>query len=438
MTTTTTTSTTTTPKITTTKLPVTLSTKTSSTNWPFTTIAKLTSDLTTNTPTPKPFSDIPENNFIGGGVELLSRIPVNKDSVRKKGKPSFSFFKPSLSNNKKDPEIETKLDIIKDSVRTTPAPDVYVDGFIVGNIPSGNGENLVRNDDGIVGELKDSSQNGNNTVDGIVTTYQNAPRATATNYSGETPKRPDFANWAWMDKDKKQQLANMESLIITSPKEEEYEDIEDSVDHEHHDHHDDHNDHGSELGHDHDHHGDHANHHPEHHLEHSNHEHGDHSHHPAGHMDHHGEHHGSDHHGHHTPHFEGQVSAIFNPLPDDYLGLESSNHHLSRSEKSFVDINNELGFKMYQNLLKKEEYKTKNLIFSPLSTSTMLAMVFLGARGTTSWEMNSILKLDEMISFNPHLMYKNVTDTLMENQNDFSIACIKQLWVDEVTNQFFF
>ena len=149
-------------------------------------------------------------------------------------------------------------------------------------------------------------------------------------------------------------------------------------------------------------------------------------------MDHHGEHHGSDHHGHHTLHFDGQTSAGFNQLPDDYLGLESTNDDLSRSEKNFVNINNELGFKMYKILLQKEEYKTKNLIFSPLSTSTMLAMIFLGARGSTSWEMNSILKLDEMISFNPHLMYKNVTDTLMENQHDFAIACIKQLWIDEV------
>ena len=112
-----------------------------------------------------------------------------------------------MSNEKEtnDPEDETMVEMIKDSVRTPPPPDVYVDGFIVGNIPSGNGENLVRNDDGIVEELTNASQNGNGTVERVITTYQTAPRATATNYSDETPKRPDFANWEWMDKDKKQQ-----------------------------------------------------------------------------------------------------------------------------------------------------------------------------------------------------------------------------------------
>ena len=62
----------------------------------------------------------------------------------------------------------------------------------------------------------------------------------------------------------------------------------------------------------------------------------------------------------------------------------------------------------------------------------MLAMIFLGARGTTSWQMNELLKLDEMISFNPHLMYKNVTEALMEMPDDLTAACVKQIWVDTV------
>jgi len=380
----------------------------------------------------------PENNFIGGGVELLSKIPVNNQPKKKPGKPSFSFFKPTISSvTSSSITLNTQERIesvtIKDSVRTPPPPEVYRDGFIVGNIPSANGETLVRNDDSVV-------------IDDKATTYENTPRVSGSNVSNETPKRPDFSSWEWMDTDKKQQLADMEIQI---PEEEEEPNLEnyDEHDHEHngeHNHnvgnvevHDTHHeDHGNHHDHDNpDHHdpehGEHVHHGPEHMDHHGEHGHGHHEDHSSEHMSHHGDH-GHGHHGHHPPHFEGQVSAIFNPLPEDYLGLESSSQHLSRSEKSFVDINNELGFKIYKSLLDKEEYQTKNLIFSPLSTSTMLAMVFLGARGTTSWQMNALLKLDEMISFNPHLMYKNVTDTLMENQNDFTIACMKQLWVDEV------
>ena len=57
-------------------------------------------------------------------------------------------------------------------------------------------------------------------------------------------------------------------------------------------------------------------------------------------------------------------------------------------------------------------------------------MMFLGARGTTSWQMNELLRFDEMISFNPHLLFKNVTEALSDTE---TAACVKQLFVDQVT-----
>ena len=94
----------------------------------------------------------------------MSRIPVNKGSNKSKGKPSFSFFRPSLTSDNdidQNQNNEVKPDIIKDSIRTSPPPDVYVDGFIVGNIPSGNGQSLVRNDDGVVDEISESNESYN-------------------------------------------------------------------------------------------------------------------------------------------------------------------------------------------------------------------------------------------------------------------------------------
>jgi len=95
--------------------------------------------------------------------------------------------------------------------------------------------------------------------------------------------------------------------------------------------------------------------------------------------------------------------------------------------------NNELGFLMYKNVLKQEIHSTSNLIFSPQSASTMLAMIFLGARGDTSWEVNELLHLDEMITFNPHLLYKNVTDSLMMETDKLTATCVKQLFIDQAS-----
>ncbi len=77
---------------------------------------------------------------------------------------------------------------------------------------------------------------------------------------------------------------------------------------------------------------------------------------------------------------------------------------LTAAEREFIDINNELGLAIYRKLVKRDSLASTNLVFSPLSAVTSLAMQFLGARGDTSWEINELLKLDEIFEFNPHLV----------------------------------
>ena len=133
--------------------------------------------------------------------------------------------------------------------------------------------------------------------------------------------------------------------------------------------------------------------------------------------------------GHHPFHPDSDLGPDFPDLPDDHEGLLASTAKLSRTQRKFVDINNDLGLKMYQRLVSQPDFKSTNFVFSPIGLSTALAMVFLGARGSTSWQINEFLKLDEMITFNPHLMYKDVTDALMKNQPS---TCVKQLFIDQV------
>ena len=91
---------------------------------------------------------------------------------------------------------------------------------------------------------------------------------------------------------------------------------------------------------------------------------------------------------------------------------------------------------MYKASLQDPVHKKENLVVSLVSATTSLAMVFLGARGVTSWQINELLRLDEMITFNPHLMYKSVTDDLVsDDSKDFVSACLKQLIVDVVSDR---
>lgn len=189
-------------------------------------------------------------------------------------------------------------------------------------------------------------------------------------------------------------------------------------DHEHHPNHDE------SHHHDHDHHHEHGDHDHGHNHEHDSHGHGHEGHeHDHSHHDHH------DHDHHFTP---SNLPKVALPQgPSESLGLTASTSHLTRAERAFVDVNNNLGFQFYRNLLK--EHGQENMVFSPISTSTSLAMIFLGSRGNTSWQLNEILRLDEMISFNPHLMFKNITDTLAESTESITSACLKALLVDKVS-----
>jgi len=151
-----------------------------------------------------------------------------------------------------------------------------------------------------------------------------------------------------------------------------------------------------DYNHDHDHQHDHH-HHDDQHEHHHDHPHDPEHHHHDGSHDMHN-------HGHHD-HEHSAQSVVNFPIPEEgHLGLDITRSDLTTAEREFIDINNELGLAIYRKLVKRDSLASTNLVFSPLSAVTSLAMQFLGARGDTSWEINELLKLDEIFEFNPHLV----------------------------------
>ena len=318
----------------------------------------------------------------GIGTGSVKITPYINNRRRRPPPPTTTSGTTSTSTTttpKTSPATPTLTTTSVENTRTTPPPNIFVDGFIVGNLNRNeNDNNLVRNEN----------------------------------------TRPNLANWAWMDPERQDALASIETEMIDKHTIEGVRPMfeftfDDDVDqpvgilqevqHEEHDHHEHDGDH------DHGHHGEHHGH-GEHHME------GEHGIHEMHHHEH--EHHGG---GFHFP-----------PLPPDHQGLEETSE-LNRAQRNFIGINNNLGLDMFKASLKNEKHARENLVFSSLSATTSLALVFLGARGVTSWEINELLRLDEMISFNPHLMYKSVTDDFESSDvHDFFSACVKTLVVDKV------
>ncbi|XP_043278137.1 mucin-4 [Venturia canescens] len=117
--------------------------------------------------------------------------------------------------------------------------------------------------------------------------------------------------------------------------------------------------------------------------------------------------------------------------PQSASGLDSTVKNLETDVSYFVNLCNELAFTFWT-ATNKGLSTARSLAVSPFGMTSMLAMVFLGARGPTSDQMNDVLKLDDVASFNPHLVFQNVTDAvgLARNQGIANAAFVRELFAD--------
>lgn len=99
----------------------------------------------------------------------------------------------------------------------------------------------------------------------------------------------------------------------------------------------------------------------------------------------------------------------------------------------FVNLCNDLAFSFWK-AVNSGLSNSRSLAVSPFGMTSMLAMIFLGARGPTSDQMNNLLKLDDVASFNPHLVFQNVTDSvgMAKNQGIANAAFVRELFADRV------
>lgn len=176
----------------------------------------------------------------------------------------------------------------------------------------------------------------------------------------------------------------------------------------------------------------------DHHDHHVQHQHGlgghGHGHDQGGHGHHgHGDHHAQLHH-----HLHEQASAekrpSFSPAPNGNPGLEATLTSLDEEKRLFVDINNRLALRLLSSLTNPVSHSSTsygNTVLSPFAITTSLGMLFLGARGQTAAQLDGLLQLDDMLTFNPHMMYHNVTEAFLSQPNT-AAAIIRLLVTDKV------
>lgn len=128
------------------------------------------------------------------------------------------------------------------------------------------------------------------------------------------------------------------------------------------------------------------------------------------------------------------TAVELHPAPHESMGLEATTAFLADDVRRFSDLCNELAFRMWTSITGKGSISSRSIVLSPFAVTSLLAMVFLGARGPTSGQMNDILRLDDMVTFNPHQVLQNITETVLNSKN-FGVATasfVRELYSDKV------
>lgn len=128
----------------------------------------------------------------------------------------------------------------------------------------------------------------------------------------------------------------------------------------------------------------------------------------------------------------------FGAAPPGNPGLEATLTSVDPEMRSFVDINNRIALRLFSSLtnpVSKSSTSYGNMVVSPFTITSSLSMLFLGARGNTASQLDGLLRLDDMLTFNPHMMYHNITQAFLSQPNT-AAAMIRLLIADKVKKSF--
>jgi len=95
--------------------------------------------------------------------------------------------------------------------------------------------------------------------------------------------------------------------------------------------------------------------------------------------------------------------------------------------KSIVDANNQFALELYSNLKDKEE---GNILFSPCSISTALAMIYEGARGQTAEEIQSVFHFPEDSNLRRE-NFASIYNQLNKANAKYKLNTANALWVQQ-------
>lgn len=126
------------------------------------------------------------------------------------------------------------------------------------------------------------------------------------------------------------------------------------------------------------------------------------------------------------------VPIELSTAPQEALGLAASTVNLNKDLNDFSKLCNELAFTFWKSITADGISQSRSVVISPFALTSTLSMIFLGARGQTSGEMNDLLRLDDTVTFNPHVVFRNISESVEQSRNSgiAAAAFARELYSD--------
>ena len=103
---------------------------------------------------------------------------------------------------------------------------------------------------------------------------------------------------------------------------------------------------------------------------------------------------------------------------------------LDVSPQIIIDGNNNFAIDFYSKVVQSDEYRDKNVFYSPLSISTAFALVLEGARDQTAEEIRSVFQLPQDDEYR-RALFAVLQDDLNNNQGNYTLSTANALWIKE-------
>ncbi|MCF8302958.1 MAG: hypothetical protein K9I94_06740 [Bacteroidales bacterium] len=126
------------------------------------------------------------------------------------------------------------------------------------------------------------------------------------------------------------------------------------------------------------------------------------------------------------------------PEPVNVTSYDQADEYASQVDEAFIDAQMEFAFETLKKI-DENNIHGRNIVYSPLSTSVALTMLYNGAVGETKRTLHNILHFDKMTSGEVNQQYRKLLLSLSRCDTNINLGLANALWVSmdlEVNQRF--